>query len=57
MSIGSSMARRWFLALVALALLACAQDCGESVRPVATPLAASVRCVGDLRPISVEVML
>ena len=42
MSIGGSMARRWFLALVALALLACAQGCGESVRPVATPLSATV---------------
>lgn len=26
-------------AVAALALLACAQGCGESVRPVATPLA------------------
>ena len=29
-------------AVAALALLACAQGCGESARPVATPLAASV---------------
>ena len=42
-------------AVAALALLACAQGCGESARPVATPLAASVRHHGDPRPVSVEV--
>ena len=35
MSVGG-MTRRWFLALGALALLAVAQGCGESVRPVVT---------------------
>ena len=28
-------------AIAALALLACAQSCGESARPVATPVASS----------------
>jgi len=44
-------------AVAALALLACAQGCGESARPDATPLVASLRHHGDLRPVSVEVML
>ena len=37
----TGIARRWFLALVALALLACAQGCGESARPLGTPVASS----------------
>ena len=44
-------------AVAALALLACAQGCGESARPDATPLAASVRYHGDLRSIPGEVTL
>ena len=44
-------------AIAALALLACAQGCGESARPVATPLTPPLRHHGDLRPVSVEVML
>ena len=48
---------RAYFAITALALLACAQGCGESVRPVATPLAAPLRHHGDLRTVSVEVML
>ena len=38
----SRMVVRACFAIAALALLACAQGCGESVRPVATPLAATV---------------
>ena len=44
-------------AIAALALLACAQGCGESVRPVATPVTASLRHHGDLRSIPGEVIL
>ena len=44
-------------AIAALALLACAQGCGESARPDATPLAATLRHHGDLRPVSGEVTL
>ena len=44
-------------AVAALALLACAQGCGESARPVAAPLTPPIRHHGYLRPVSVEVML
>ena len=44
-------------AIAALALLVCAQGCGESARPVATPVAASVRYHGDLCSIPGEVIL
>ena len=40
MSVGG-MTKRWFLALGALAVLACAQGCGDSARPVETPAASS----------------
>ena len=44
-------------AIAALALLACAQGCGESARPDATTGVASVRHLGDLRSIPGEVTL
>lgn len=44
-------------AVAALALLACAQGCGESARPVATPLTPPIRHHGYLRSIPGEVIL